>query len=96
MAERVPGGPQLYRQPDESPDWVPRPSPPDRDQVAGGTAVVELEPTVSRDHHPNEHAGRSEREERDSDEQRLGGQHADRNENPQDDVGTSECPGADI
>src|SRR5450631_4074031 len=84
MAECVPGGWQPYRQPDQSADRVPGASPPHRGQVPGGAAVVDLEPAVGSDHHPDEQAGRGEGQERNADDERLGGQEAEGDDEPED------------
>ena len=59
-------------------------------------AVVELEPAVGSDHHPDEQAGRGEGEERNADDERLGGQEADGDEEPEDQVGGGESPRAEV
>jgi len=95
VAECVPGGWQPYRQPDQPADRVPGAPPPHGGQVPGGAAEVELEPAVGSDHHCDEQAGRGEGEERNADDERLGGQEADGDEEPADEVGGGESPGAE-
>jgi len=57
--------------------------------------VVELKPAVGSDDHPDQQAGRGEGEERNADDERLGGQEADGDEEPEDQVGGGEYPRAE-
>jgi hypothetical protein len=96
MAECVPGGWEPYRQPHKPADRIPGASPPHCDHMPGGAAVVEPQPAVDSDHHPDEQAGRDEGEDRNADDERLGGQEPDGNEEPEDEVGDSEFPRAEV
>ena len=51
---------------------------------------------MGSDDHPDQQAGRGEGEQRNADDERLGGQEADGNEEPEDQVGGGESPGAEV
>lgn len=96
MADRMPCCGQTYRQPDQPADRIPRTSPPHSGQMPGRAAVVELKSAVGRDDYPDEEAGRGEGEERNADNEHLGGQEADGDEEPENEVGGGESPRGEV